>query len=191
MRSGVVFALLSLQMLAIGSPVQRLNSTQEARSTPHEVRGYKVENAELKLNKAAKGAEAGELIRFDSVRVASLSPLGATLEVRATVAPVLQTGDVDLLVFDDVRVGGTPVTVNDYAHPFKIPENNPLTLPFPIVVYVSSPRAILGALGDLIDHQEMLPVTGRIYVCGHYKRLLMKFKRAVPVELKATMSNPF
>jgi hypothetical protein len=131
------------------------------------------------------------MIRFDSVRVAGVSPFGATLEVRATIAPVEQRGEVELLVFEDVRINGTAVSVDDYISPFKLPEKRPLTLSSPLTLYVSSLNVLLETTSDLINRPKVLPITGRVYVCGRFKRLMMNFKRAVPVEIQTSIANPF
>jgi len=64
-------------------------------------------------------------------------------------------------------------------------------LPEPVRVFISTPRALLGALGEWNNSKEVWPVTGRVYVFGHFKKFLgFSFKRVVPVELNATLPNP-
>ena len=168
------------------------------RDYPKEIRGYKVERAEVELKRrraesvdAVDGAEAGPaLITLGEPKVTSVSPLGVYLEVPVTVAAVKQGGRVDFLTFEDMVVNGTPVTVNEYRHPFELPNDRPVTLSEPIQIYVSTPRVLWGALGEWTDPKEVWPVTGRVYVFGHFKKFLFKFKRVVPVELDLTFKNP-
>jgi hypothetical protein len=160
---------------------------------PKEVRGYKVERARVEIKRSragAAGAEMTELVEIGAPRLAGVSPLGITLEVPIKVAAVEQSGLVEALAFEDVRINGTPVTIEDYEHPFALPEDAPITLPHPLRVFLSTPNAVLGALDELRNSKETWPVTGRIYVLGRYKKFLMKFKRAVPVELNTTVPNP-
>ncbi|HEX8097065.1 MAG TPA: hypothetical protein VF507_03475, partial [Pyrinomonadaceae bacterium] len=71
-----------------------------------------------------------------------------------------------------------------------LPNDRDLTLPEPVRVYVSAPRALLGALGEWGASKETWQVTGRAYVFGRYKKFLMKFKRVVPVEIDLQLPNP-
>lgn len=174
-----------------------------ARTFPKEIRGYKVERAkvEIKKPKDAKGQEqsarpaatttdADALIQFGEPRIAKMTPLGITMEVPVTVAAVKQGGHVDFLSFEDMVVNGTPVTVEDYLHPFDLPNKQAVVLPQPVQVFISTPRALLGALGQWNDSKEVWPVTGRVYVFGRFKKFLFSFKRVVPVELSVSLPNP-
>lgn len=167
------------------------------RSYPKEIRGYKVELANVEIKKQhAKGKEeaAGQdeekLIQLGEPRVTSLSPLGIGLEVPVTVAAIKQGGRVDFLTFEEMTVNGTTVTVNEYQHPFDLPTSKPVTLPDPVSIYISTPRALLGALGEWSQPKDVWPVTGRVYVFGRFKKFLFKFKRVVPVELNLSFQNP-
>ncbi len=193
--SRTLIFIFSLSILAGGVPSPRQAQSPDALPLQKEVRGYKVEQAEVKVRKgkgATRGAsEPEQLIRFDAVHIERVTPLGLTLSLKATVAPVSAGGEVEMLVFEDVRVNGTPVEVEDYKHPFRLPDKKPLALAEPFKLYVSSPRIVIETLGDLVNPPRVLPVTGRVYVCGRFKKFLMSFKRAVPIELKTAIANPF
>jgi hypothetical protein len=169
-----------------------------ARAYPKEIRGYKVELAKVEVKKrneksdnASAGADAADaLIQLGEPKVTSLSPLGIALEVPVTVAAVKQGGRVDFLTFEEMTVNGTPVTVNEYQHSFDLPTMEPVTLPEPVQIYISTPRALLGALGEWNQPKEVWPVTGRLYVFGRFKKFLFKFKRVVPLELNLSFRNP-
>ena len=170
---------------------------QPAQTYPKEIRGYKVELAKVELKKQnAKAADSRDetdddaLIQLGEPKVTSLSPLGIGLEVPVTVAAVKQGGRVDFLTFEEMNVNGTTVTVNEYNHSFDLPTHEPVTLPAPVSIYISTPRALLGALGEWNRPQDVWPVTGRVYVFGHFKKFLFKFKRVVPVELSLSFKNP-
>jgi hypothetical protein len=168
-----------------------------AHTYPKEIRGYKVElaNVELKKQKpkdkdSAAGASGEKLIQLGEPRVTGLTPLGISLEVPVTVAAVKQGGRVDFLTFEEMTVNGTKVTVNEYQHPFDLPTDGPVTLAKPVSIYISTPRALLGALGEWTQPKAVWPVTGRVYVFGRFKKFLFKFKRVVPVELNLSFQNP-
>ncbi|HKR01486.1 MAG TPA: hypothetical protein VJT09_12485 [Pyrinomonadaceae bacterium] len=173
------------------------SASPTARVYPKEIRGYKVERARVEIKKreaqdeeTSASSDADALIQLGEPRVASLSPLGITLEIPVTVAAVKQGGRVDFLTFEDMTVNGTSVTVNEYRYPFDLPNTKSITLPEPIRIHVSTPRALWGALGEWSQPKEVWPVVGRVYVFGRFKKFLFKFKRVVPVELNLSFKNP-
>lgn len=185
-------------------PAAKSSSSHPSKSThvyPKEIRGYKVELAKVEIKKqpakagdSAKGTDSDEddetLIQLGEPKVTSLSPFGIGLEVPVRVAAVKQGGRVDFLTFEEMTVNGTSVTVNEYHHSFELPTREPITLPEPVSIYISTPRALLGALGEWNQPKEVWPVTGRAYVFGRFKKFLFKFKRVVPIELNLSFKNP-
>src|SRR3954469_10683695 len=95
---------------------QRSNSDPSAaaapaRDYPKEIRGYKVELANVEVKRpTAKGTadnspdeeNSNSLIQLGEPRVKGLTPFGVTLEVPVTVSPVKQGGHVDFLTFEDM-----------------------------------------------------------------------------------------
>jgi hypothetical protein len=175
-------------------------NSDTTRVYPKEIRGYKLERAKVKIKKNGDAKKEGSdeqaekdtdaLIQFGEARIVRTTPLGITLEVPVTVAAVKQGGRVDFLTFEDMVVNGMPVTIEDYMHSFKLPNDEAVSLPQPVRLFISSPRALAGALNDISSPQETWPVTGRVYVFGHFKKFIFSFKRVVPVELNLTFPNP-
>jgi hypothetical protein len=199
-----LFVLLASSFAQSDSTVRTTSKTYPSasaapRSYPKEIRGYKLARAKVEIKKTA-GAKKGDteqpsgdsdaLIQFGEARVVSTTPLGLTLEVPVTVAAVKQGGRVDFLTFEDMVVNGMPVTIEDYMHSFELPNKEAVSLPQPVRLFISSPRAIVGAINDWSNPQETWPVTGRVYVFGHYKKFIFTAKRVVPVELSLTLPNP-
>lgn len=207
-RVATLFMLLSLLISLFISPsgAQETEVKPTARdfpterSYPKEIRGYKLERAkvEIRKQKEVKGGDAPEkvsrdadaLIQFGDASIVRMTPLGITLEVPITIAAVKQKGHVDFLTFEDMVVNDIPVTVEEYSHSFDLPANQPTLLPMPVRLFISTPRALLGALGEWKEAKEMWPVTGRVYVFGQFKKFVFKFKRVVPVELSLSLPNP-
>ena len=179
------------------------------RPMPKEVRGYKIHRAQVEMKKPSEPGKKKDkksnkekldkdeydetepiLIRLGEAQLVGVTPLGVTLDVPVILAAVKQQGDVDLLVFEDMKVNDTPVTLDDYVHPFKLPNNEPLTLAPSVRIFVSTPQAVLRTIDDVFNSKEVWPVTGRIYVCGNFKKFMFTFKRAVPVELQTSIKNP-
>jgi hypothetical protein len=182
----------------------------KSEALPKEVRGYKVHRAQVELKKpkesdkrkpdrkSANETSATDeydedeplLIRLGEAQLVSATPLGVTFDVPVVLAAVKQQGDVDRLVFEDMRVNDTPVSLEDYVHPFNLPNKEPLSLAPPLRIFASTPQALLRTVDEILNSKEVWQVTGRIYVCGHFKKYLLKFKRAVPVEVQTAINNP-
>lgn len=184
---------------------------QQRRTYPDEIRGYKVELAKVEIKKpktkkkkdknsnnsntstdadANTSSQSDQLIQLGDPRVAMITPLGVTLEVPITVAPIEQGGKVDFLTFENMVVNGNSVEIEDYNHSFNLPNDKPLVLPQPIRIFVSTPQTITGVIGELSRPKDTWPVTGTVYVFGHFKKFLLKWKRVVPVEINMTFPNP-
>lgn len=187
------FFLLASTLLASG---QDSKPPAKSEKLPKEVRGYKVERAQVQVKKPKPPEKGGPvideelLVRLGEAKLVSVSPLGVTFEVPVILSPVKQSGKIDRLVFENMRVNDTPVTIDDYEYPFALPNKEPLSMLPPIRVFVSSPRVVLGTIDELLNSRDVWPVTGRVYVCGHFKKFLFTFKRAVPVDLQSSVNNP-
>jgi len=203
-KSLATLALIATLLFSTFTPGQQTASSSSsanpatpARNYSKEIRGYKVELARVEIRRdkeqrddSATGSDSDALIRLGEPKVSALTPFGITLEVPVTVAAVKQGGRVDFLTFEDMVVNGNRVTVNEYNHPFELPSREPVTLPDPVSIYISTPRVLLGAINEWNEPKEVWPVTGRVYVFGRFKKFLFKFKRVVPVELRLSFRNP-
>ncbi|MGA9995266.1 MAG: hypothetical protein WBP93_07630 [Pyrinomonadaceae bacterium] len=197
--AALMFALLVcvLLLLAASSFAQQSDAASQPRAFPKEMRGYKLKRAkvEIKKSKDERGANQSSnamrdpdaLIEFGEPHIASTSLFNITIEVPIRIAAVKQGGTADFLSFEDVTVNGVPVKVEDYMHSFKLPNDQPVTLPDPIRLQIGTDRAMAFASGQA---QETWPVKGRVYIFGHFKKSLFTFKRVVPVELSLSLPNP-
>ena len=136
------------------------------------------------------GSTIDQLITFGSPSIARVTPLGITFNVPVVVAPIKQSGKVDFLLFEDMTVNDHSIEIDEYQRAFDLPTKKPLTLNEPLRFFIYTPIAALAAVGEWSNSRETWPVTGRVYVCGKYKKFLFSFKRCVPVELNLTMRNP-
>ncbi|HYJ88908.1 MAG TPA: hypothetical protein VEW46_22780 [Pyrinomonadaceae bacterium] len=182
-------------------------SHTDSRPLPKEVQGYKVHRAKVEPKESAPSDtkqpsrspsnEEDEydeqepiLIRLGEPTLVKVSPLGVTFDIPVILAAVKQQGEVDRLVFEDMKVNDIPVNLEDYAYPFKLPNKEPLQLAPPLRIFVSTPQAVLRTIDEIFFSRSVWPVTGRIYVCGRFKKFLIKFRRAVPVEVQTSIKNP-
>jgi hypothetical protein len=155
------------------------NVWPQARTYPKEIRGYKVERTVVEVKKPdpknqrsgnSRGSSDGvdpansesdvdALIQLGKPRLSRVTPLGITFEVPLVVAPVKQSGHVDFLVFEDMVINGTSVSIDEYQHQFDLPNKQPLTLGEPLRVYIYLPSAMLAALGDWSDSRRACSVS--------------------------------
>ena len=182
------FALL----LLFGMP-----SDLVAQSTtyPKEIRGYKVEHTAVELKdtsnpKRDPHKSPAQLIHFGDPRVASVTPLGITLEIPVIVSPVRQKGHVDFLVFEKMKVNGTSVEIDEYHRAFDLPNKKTLTLKEPLRIYVYLPNALTLVIDDLNSSVKQWPITGVVYVFGRFNKSMFRFKRVIPVEIDMSTPNP-
>ena len=193
--------ILLVVTLAIDAVAQRSNESSKSDPQPKEVRGYKVHRAQVeakkpkessrkKPNKDEYDEDEPLLVRLGEAQLVSASPLGVTLDVPVVLAAVKQQGDIDRLVFESMVVNDIPVKLDDYVHPFALPNKEPLTLAPPLRIFVSTPQAVVRTVAEFLNSKDVWQISGRVYVCGHFKKYLLKFKRAVPVELQTTINNP-
>jgi hypothetical protein len=169
--------------------------TSQQRTYPKEIRGYKVERAAVEMKKDEKPngpfqSDPDTLVRFGEARLSGVTPFGIKLEIPLVIAPVTQKGRVDVLMFEEMVINGTPVEIEDYVREFDLPNKTERILDEPLRLSVNLPHAMLAGIGELTQAKETWPVTGRVYVLGHYKKFLFTFKRAVPVEIDLTIKNP-
>jgi hypothetical protein len=139
---------------------------------------------------ASPDPNVDQLITFGEPSLARVTPLGITLNIPVVVAPIKQSGHVDFLLFEDMTVNKHSVDIDEYHREFDLPTKKPLTLREPLRFFISLPTAALAAVDEGVNSQATWPVTGRVYVCGKYKKFVFSFKRCVPVELNLTMNNP-
>ena len=184
-------ALLFLNVVILSAgAVGAQDSESTSRAYPKTIRGYKVEQATVEVRNSKSDDSSAGLITFGEARVVRITPLGVTLELPIVVSPVKQKGRVDFLSFEDMSINDTAVEVDDYYSSFELPNDRPLVLQRPLVVFVGMPSALVGAVMDWASPREMWPVNGVVYVFGQFKKLIFKPKRVVPVELNLQMRNP-
>lgn len=190
---------LGLVLLSVGGVAQNGGDSSTGRDEPDEIRGYKVQHAQVSVKRESDKASdpstpvedgSDALVQVGQPRLVSVRPLGITFEVPITVAALDKGGEVDFLVFEDVKVNGSSVSIDEFQEKFKIPNKKPADLPAPILVYISTPTAVIGALSEWRNSKETWPISGRVYVFGRFKKFIFKFKRVVPIDFDLSIANP-
>lgn len=171
------------------------SSTSDKQPNPNDGGGTPNSSDGPSSSQSSSGAPAADaavdqLITFGAPSVARVSPLGITFNVPVVVAPIKQSGKVDFLLFEGMTVNEHSIEIDEYHRSFDLPTKKSLTLREPLRFFIYTPVAALAAVGEWSNSKETWPVTGRVYVCGKYKKFIFSFKRCVPVELNLTMPNP-
>ncbi|MBA2378858.1 MAG: hypothetical protein H0V76_04720, partial [Blastocatellia bacterium] len=101
-----------------------------------------------------------------------------------------QSAKIESVVFNEFRIDGIPVTIEDYDSAFEIRRNENIGLPRPAQIFVPTERMIQAAWREFRDSREQWRVTGRAFVFGKFRKLGFYHKRVVPVDIDVLISNP-
>jgi hypothetical protein len=161
---------------------------------PKEIRGYKVYNAKISVKneteKSSKTEESEAFVKVSEPEIIDVSLTGITFAISAEIDSVEQTGTIDFLTFHDFRVNNLAIEVEEYKKTFEIKKNQTIVLPEPVKIFVGAGQTLRGALSEVKESKNEWTITGRVFVFGHFKKSLFKFKRVVPVEINLKIKNP-
>ena len=170
-----------------------------AQNLPKEIRGYKVYPAKISVKnqsersddgKSAKKDESEAFIKVGEPKLTDASLTGITFELPAEIESPEQSGTIDFLTFQDFRVNGLAVEVEDYRESFEFKRGEKIVLPSPVKIFVSTGQTLRGALSEWRDSKKEWTVSGKVFVFGKFKKAGFKFKRVVPVEINLQIKNP-
>ena len=165
-----------------------------AQNYPNKIRGYRVYQTEISVKtdkeNPNKKTKAEAIVKIGEPELEDFSLTGITLEFSAEIEGVEQSGKVDFLTFEDFKVNGVNVEIEEYKNPFELKKNEKVILPKPVKVFVRADRAFRGALKEWKDSKKNWTVTGRVFVFGKFKKFGLSFKRVVPIEINLEIKNP-
>lgn len=188
-----------LRYFALLSGLLFLTLALKAQDFPKEIRGYKVYRAKISVKnknekdgagKSAKSDDSEAFIKISEPELTEISLTGITFELSAEIDALAQSGTIDFLTFQDFRVNGLSVEVEEYKESFDFKKNQPIVLPKPVKIAVSAGQTLRGALAELKNSQTEWTVTGKVFVFGRFKKAGFKFKCVVPVEINLKIANP-
>jgi hypothetical protein len=161
---------------------------------PDKIRGYKVHKANISVltaNQPSPAIDAPEArVTIGEPSVSDISLSGLTLEVPAEIIASGQSGKVDFLTFQNFRVNGLTVEVEEYRDSFEFKKEQLVELPAPAKIYLRADRLLRGAWKEMTESKDEWTITGRIFVFGKFKKMGMNFKRVVPVDISIKIKNP-
>lgn len=182
------FALIGFSMLCL------LLNSAEAQNYPKEIRGYKVYKAKISVKNNGEQTDSKDdseaFVTLGEPTVSSVTFTGLTFEMSAKMSAIEQSGKVDFLTFNDFKVNGLNVNIEEYTESFSFEKNKPFDLPKPISVFVGAGQALMGSLGEVRDSKEEWDVTGTVFVFGKFKKYGISFKRVIPIPINVKIKNP-
>jgi len=165
-----------------------------AQELPKEIRGYKVHKTNISVKTSANKAPAKSgpeaLVKIGDPAVTDLSFTGITFEIPAEVTAFDQSGRVDFLTFNDFKVDGLAVDVEEYRSAFSFRKNELVVLPKPARIFLGAGQIVKAAWKEIAETKKEWTITGRVFVFGKFKKLGFNFKRVIPVDINLTIKNP-
>lgn len=161
---------------------------------PSKIRGYKVYDAKIRVtnsrDKTGPTDTTEALIKLTDPQIADIALSGITMEIGAEVTAGRQSGKVDFVTFNDFRVNGIEVQVEEYKHPFSFKKGESVKLPKPARVAISITNLPKAAYKEFSQSKTYLDVTGTVFVFGKFKKYGLYFKRVVPIKIDMKIANP-
>ncbi|HQU86111.1 MAG TPA: hypothetical protein PKY59_23490 [Pyrinomonadaceae bacterium] len=169
-------------------------SSVYAQDLPDKIRGYKVYKADIAVKNSAEKTEKKNdfeaFVKINEPVLSDVSLTGITFELSAEIESIEQSGNIDFLSFQDFRVNGLAVEVEEYKNPFSFKKNEKIILPKPARIFLSTPQTLRGVYKEVKDSKEDWLVTGKVFVFGKFKKFGFSFKRVIPIEINLKIKNP-
>ncbi len=170
-----------------------LSQMSFAQALPSKIRGYKVYQANVTVS-GSGGSPDGTgdkdaQVTLGEPEIAYIGLSGITLEVGADIAAIEQSGRVDFLTFNDFRINGLAVDIEEYKHEFSFKKGEAISLPKPARVTIGTLTMARAARRELIESKTEWLVTGTVFVFGKFKKFGFGFKRVVPIKIDLKITN--
>lgn len=161
---------------------------------PDKIRSYKVYQTKISVKteseKSPEKSDAEAFVKIGEPELADFSLTGITLEIPAEIEGIEQNGKVDFLSFEDFKVNGLDVEIEEYTESFEFKKKEKIVLPKPVKIFIGTGQTLRGAYKELKDSKNEWTVSGRVFVFGKFKKFGFNFKRVVPVEINLKIENP-
>jgi hypothetical protein len=155
---------------------------------PDKIRGYKVHRDKISVNTTL--SDAGAAVRVGDPELADVSLTGITLELPAEFTAKYQSGKVEMITFQDLRVNGIKVEAEDYNYKFEFEKGKKVLVPKPVRVFIPASGVVKAAWQEMTESKSEWSVSGRVFVFGRFRRYSFYHKRVVPIDVVLTIKNP-
>ncbi|MBX7056006.1 MAG: hypothetical protein K1X36_13720 [Pyrinomonadaceae bacterium] len=173
--------------------IMALASAAAPQNFPKKIRGYKVHKAKIDIV-ASGGSTRPEgsdgAVSVGSPTLVDIGISGIVLDVDGSFTAVDQSGSIDFLTFNDLRVNGISVAADEYRHSFSFSKNELTKLPSPVRVRIGTLTLARAAYREYVSSTESWKVTGTVLAFGRFRKFGMSFKRVVPINISLLIENP-
>jgi hypothetical protein len=191
----LTFKLLAFSEISALALLGLVSLSITAQTLPDQIRGYKVHRAEISLHDTGglsnnrKTSPAG--FRLGVPKVVDVSLTGITLEVTVEPARVDAAGTIDFLTFNNFRVNGVLVAIDEYRGPITFKKDQSFSMPHAMNIFISNGGVLEAAWNEFKNSKKTWNVTGQILAFGKFKKMGLKFKRVVTIDVNVSITNPF
>ncbi len=161
---------------------------------PKKIRGYKVYQTNISIRTQRENTsgkhDSEAVVKLGEPELSDISLTGITLEISAEIEAVEQSGKVDFVTFQDFKVSGLNVEIEEYKDSFELKKGGKAVLPKPVKIFISAGQTLRGALRELKDSKKDWTISGRLFVFGRFKKYGFSFKRVIPLDVNFKIENP-
>lgn len=165
-----------------------------SQNYPKKIRGYKVYQTNISIRTSSENASekngAEAVVKIGKPELSDISLTGITLEISAEIEGVGQSGKVDFVTFQDVKVNGLDVEIEEYKESFAIKNGEKTVLPKTVKIFISAGQTLRGAFKELKESKKDWTISGKFFVFGKFKKYGFSFKRVIPLEINFRIENP-
>ncbi|MEO6590502.1 MAG: hypothetical protein ABIP06_14490 [Pyrinomonadaceae bacterium] len=171
-----------------------ITSAVQAQSYPKKIRGYKIYQTKISINPNSENSSGKKdteaIVKLGDLELTDISLSGITLEISADIESIEQSGKIDFVTFQDFKVNGLDVKIEEYKESFEIKHGEKTLLPKPVKIFISASQTLRGALKELKESKKDWTISGKLFVFGTFKKYGFKFKRVVPLDIIFKIENP-
>ena len=185
-------ALYVRQAVSLSLLLLVLTASAISQDLPDKIRGYKVHSEKISVSTGSPNEDqrSDASVKIGDPALVEAALTGITFEIPAQVLAAKQSGKIDFFTFDEVKVNGISVDVEEYRHPFSFKKGETVSLPKPARITLPVTGVVQAAWQEMRDSKGDWTVTGRVFVFGRFRKFGMYHKRVVPVDFEVTIKNP-
>ena len=174
-------------LMFVGGSLLVFSIAVTAQNYPEEIRGYKVYRAKIsvknQIEETAAKDKSETLVKVGEPVIIDVSLTQITFELSAEIDSIQESGTVNFLTFEDFRVNGLKVDVEEYRQSFAFKKNRLITLPKPFKIFIGAGQTLRAALKDVQESKDEWTVTGKVFVFGQFKKSIFNSTNMINILL--------
>lgn len=182
----IKFSSIALPFLFIAA------ASAYSQDLPKEIRGYKVHREKVTVSavKSTPESPSEAFVKIGDPKLFELDVTGLTFELPAEITSAKQSGKIDFLTFNDIKVNAISVDIDEYRHPFEFKKGELVSLPKPARIFLPITGLAQAVWKEMRDSKPEWTVAGRVFVFGRFRRYGFYHKRVVPIDFEIKIKNP-